>query len=400
MNRSGKFEETLVERGGAEDAATNGRTNNTTPPLELMRRLKEEYIEFLVSSGQLDFNQAGYRTPPVVADVQRVAGISEVDIEKPPFKLKAGLKTASELAKTGDILTSWIAAEGVQVPSYIGGPSDKAAALAVATAMEMHKYTRNNPRFIFDKKEGSQRVDVTQLLKSRNSRVVGGADMPVIYDLERLRKFAHRHAEWIRNRPEYFDAIASEGMGLVGSTALLKTLYDEHPGDPTADKRLIQVQIEDGAPSIRGDVRRGDTTFVVRYTHPGKKGFYGDIESADNLLVLDDSVVSYRTLQNFMRKLKSANPRTRVTDIMVPIAIEELSWMREGFDRYMEEEWNGSAGDVRIHVLTTSKEIIDYVHKRGLSIGGEPLVNDVAYQRAQSYFKRMEDIGKKVNGYG
>ncbi len=362
-----------------------------------LKRLKDSFMEFLVTSGQLDFNQAGYQIPQIVLEAQKLD--PNGGLEKPPFKLRTTLEDGGELSRMGYFITSWMAMEGVPIPHYIGGPSDKAIPLCVATAMDLSKYNhKGDIEFVFDRK-GEPHADTAQLLKAKGARIVRTDSMKIGLTTGRVMGFAKERANWMldtKKCSEFVNAVAGDGMGIAGATAILKTLYDEHPGDSLASKTLLYGQMSDGSPTIKGDVKRGDAVFLIRYPYADVKGFYGDVTNADELLLLDDSAVSYRSMMNYMKKLRTANPKTRIRDIMVPIVIEEFGWMYKNFDDYVRREWNGSNGDcLKLHVLVTSKEIIDYVHKAHLSVGGRDLVDDKAYAKAQRYFNRMERIGEK-----
>ncbi len=361
--------------------------------------LKKSYIEFLVASGQLDFYQR-YPIPQIVLEAQK--SDPRGGVEKPPFKLRTALENGEELSRMDEFITNWMAMEGIKIPNYIGGPSNKAIPLCVTTAMELLKYNHNGDiGFLFDRK-GEPHADTAQLLKAGGVKIVRDDNMKKGLTAGRVMKFARERAEWVRDTkkyPEFVDAVAGDGMGIAGATAVLKTLYDEYPKDSSANKTLLYGQMSDGSPTIKGDIKRGDIAFLIRYPHADTKGFYGDVENADELLLLDDSAVSCRSLINYMKKLRKANPEVKIRHIMVPIVIEELEWMREEFKDYIDREWDGSTGNnVKLHVLTTSKEIIEYVHRAHLSVGGKDLVDIEAYEKAQKYFERMEGLGRK-SGY-
>ncbi len=360
--------------------------------------LKGAFIEFLVSSGQLDFNQANYPIPRIVLEAQAMD--PEGGVEKPPFKLRTALEDEEELTRMSRFITSWMAMECIPIPNYIGGPSNKAIPLGVATAMELSRYNHNGDiGFLFDKKDGDP-VDTAQLLRESGAEIVRTDDMDKPLTAKKVTGFAKERTAWIRGSRRYVNAVAGDGMGIAGATAVLKTLYDETTRDGYADKKFWYGQRRDRLPAIKGDVKHGDGVFLVRYPHGDAGGFYGDTTATGELLVLDDSAVSYRSLIRYMEKLRSVNQGLNIKDIMVPIVIDEFDWMREDFDDYARREWNGSNSGIRLHVLATSREIIDYVHRKRLSVGGRDLVDNATYENAQRYFKRMKGLGEKPGYLG
>ncbi|MFH0890341.1 MAG: hypothetical protein V1836_04365 [Candidatus Aenigmatarchaeota archaeon] len=364
--------------------------------------VEEQFIGFLLSTNQLSLAPSTFDTPEIISELRKAAGSYRTD--KPPYKIKLGSETVAEIAKASYLLHDFIDAEGIAVPRYMGGPSKKAIPLVVATAMEIAKYDKTDRYFVFNDKQDEGKFSIENKLKEIGVTIRGKAEMSDQLSVHGTKTFAAKCAKNIRDSNEYFDAIVGEDIdGLVGAVAILKTLYDDNHTNGSKTKKLAyeraRTVIEGGMRRVVYDIKgveRGDKVFLVaKNRHRPEGELFGYAHDADVILPIDDSAVSYRSMRKYLETLRHENPNVIVNDIIELVSIEELDCTKKGFEDYLKETWKIEDPKSALHILTTSKRIFNYLHKKEMTRGQEPLIDKAKLRSANEYFKEIEELAKK-----